>query len=68
MFFFRPNIDAKGRIIRGIGAIAMGVSAFLTWPHSPAAGIALAGAAGFLAFEAGRGWCAARACGIKTKF
>ena len=25
-------------------------------------------AAGFLAFEATRGWCALRACGVKTKF
>ena len=64
----RPNIDTKGRVIRGSGALAMGIGAALTWPHSRAAGIALAASSAFLAFEAARGWCAARACGVKTKF
>jgi hypothetical protein len=46
----------------------MAVAAVFTWPHSRAAGIALAGSALFVAFEAARGWCALRACGVKTKF
>lgn len=68
MSLLRPNIDTKGRVIRGSGSIAMAIGAALTWPHSRAAGIALAASSAFLAFEAVRGWCAARACGVKTKF
>ena len=68
MSFFRPNLDTKGRIIRAVGALVMAVAALLTWPHSRTAGIALAGSAVFVAFEAARGWCIARACGVKTKF
>lgn len=68
MSFLRPNIDSKGRLIRAAGALAMAVGAALTWPHAPAAGIALAGCSAFVAFEAARGWCVARACGVKTKF
>ncbi len=68
MSFLRPNIDTKGRVIRGTGALVLGVAAFLTWPHSTAGGIALGASALFLGFEAARGWCVARACGVKTKF
>ena len=68
MPLFRQNIAPKGRLIRAAGALALGVAAFLTWPHSHGAGIALAGSAVFVAFEAARGWCVARACGVKTKF
>jgi hypothetical protein len=68
MSLFRPNLEPKGRVIRGILALALGVGAALTWPHSRTAGIAIAGSALFVAFEAARGWCIARACGVKTKF
>ena len=68
MSFLRPNLDTKGRIIRAIGALVMAVAAVLTWSHSRTAGIALAASALFVAFEAARGWCALRACGVKTKF
>ena len=68
MSFLRPNIDSKGRLIRAAGALAMGLGAALTWPHSRAAGIVLAASSAFVAFEAARGWCVARACGVKTKF
>jgi len=68
MNFLRPNIDNKGRVIRGILALAFGIAAVLTWSHSRTVGIALTGSAVFVAFEAARGWCIARACGVKTKF
>lgn len=68
MPFLRPNLESKGRIIRAIAALAMAVAAFLTWSHSPSVGIALAASSAFVAFEAARGWCVARACGVKTKF
>ncbi|MEO7318621.1 MAG: YgaP-like transmembrane domain [Chthoniobacteraceae bacterium] len=68
MSLFRPNLDTKGRLIRCVGAIALALGAILTWPHSHTASIALAAASAFVAFEAARGWCALRACGVKTKF
>ena len=68
MPFLRPNLDRKGRIIRALGALALAVAAFFTWPHSRPGGIALAASSAFVAFEAARGWCALRACGVKTKF
>lgn len=68
MFSFRPNLDTKGRLIRGSAALAMIVAAILTWPHSRVATVALAVSAAFVAVEAARGWCLLRACGVKTKF
>ncbi len=68
MCFLRPNIDTKGRVIRAFGALALGFGAAFTWRHSQAAGIALGASSAFVAFEAARGWCVARACGVKTKF
>ena len=68
MFSFRPNLDTKGRLIRGVGALLLAIAAAFAWPHSRAAAAALAVAAAFVAFEAARGWCAARACGVKTPF
>jgi hypothetical protein len=68
MSLFRPNIETKGRVIRGSGAVILGIGAALAWPHWRIAAVALAVATAVLAFEAARGWCAARACGVKTKF
>ena len=68
MPLFRQNIAPKGRLIRAGGALALGVAAVLIWPHSRPASLGLAGSAVFVAFEAARGWCALRACGVKTKF
>jgi hypothetical protein len=64
------NIDTQGRIIRGLSAAAMIGAAvaglFLSWPAWVVVLLVAAGA--FTAFEAIRGWCALRACGIKTRF
>jgi hypothetical protein len=68
MPFLLPNIDTKGRVIRALGALILGIAAPLTWPHSSVAAIALGASSAFMAFEAARGWCVARACGVKTKF
>jgi len=65
---FASNIDNKGRLIRAAGAIVIGATAILLWSASTTTGACLAVASAFLAFEAQRGWCAARACGVKTKF
>jgi hypothetical protein len=65
--FFQPNIDSRGRLVRsGIAAllfIAGGViSCFVLW-----LGLVFVGIGIFALFEAVRGWCFVRACGIKTK-
>jgi hypothetical protein len=65
--FFQPNIGSRGRLVRGgIGAlllIAGGVTAFyIGW-----LGLIFIGIGIFALFEAARGWCLARACGVKTK-
>jgi hypothetical protein len=66
--FFQPNIDRRGRIARAIyGAACIIAGLFclrLAW--WAAAALFAAGLLGF--FEALRGWCLMRACGIKTKF
>jgi hypothetical protein len=65
--FFSRNIDNKGRFIRGLGALALLGSAGFGVAVSVWLGIALAALGIFVAFEAVRGWCVLRACGIKAK-
>jgi hypothetical protein len=65
--FFSRNIGFQGRMVRGvIGAILLiagiMVSDFYLGIALPLVAVAL-----FVLFEAVRGWCFARACGIKTK-
>ena len=65
--FFAPNIDGKGRWVRGLMGLALLVGAAFSFGQSAWLGILLAVAGLFGLFEAFRGWCLARACGIKTK-
>ena len=65
--FLSPNIDTKGRVIRGVGALALLVGAGFGFTVSVWLGAALLASGVFVAFEALRGWCFLRACGIKTK-
>jgi hypothetical protein len=64
---FVQNIDTRGRLVRGGMAIALFVGAALSFRHNAAIAAALALSGAFVLFEALRGWCAFRACGIKTK-
>ena len=68
MKLFPPNIDRKGRIIRAIIGLGFFVSALLVGPVVWWLGVLFAIGALFTWFEAARGWCVARACGIKTRF
>lgn len=65
---FKPNIGTTGRVIRltlSLGLLLAGI--FI--PDLPTWGrVALTGSAAFVMFEALRGWCLLRACGIRTKF
>jgi hypothetical protein len=65
--FFSPNISNRGRLVRGLGAAALFLGAGFAFTVSLWLGLVLAAAGGFVLFEALRGWCALRACGIKTR-
>ena len=69
MSFFSRNIDSRGRLVRGVLATVLllgGVTALLMLEPKWPAVVMLASAA-FVLFEALRGWCLMRACGIKTR-
>jgi hypothetical protein len=65
---FTPNISPAGRWLRGLGAGAALAGAWFGFQQSWWLGGGLLLAGGFMLFEALRGWCALRACGIKTKW
>jgi hypothetical protein len=64
---FSPNIDNKGRLVRAIMALGLFGGAAFGFGVSVWLGIVLLVSGAFVLFEALRGWCAFRACGIKTK-
>ncbi len=65
--FLLPNIGNKGRLVRGIGALLLLAAAAFAFTVSTWLGLVLATCAAFVLFEALRGWCVLRACGIKTR-
>jgi len=65
--FFAPNIDGKGRLVRGLMGLVLLAGAAFSFGDSAWLAALLATAGVFGLFEALRGWCLARACGIKTK-
>ena len=66
--FLTPNISGTGRLIRAAGAAAMLVGAWFAWPSVRwLSGLLLVSGA-FVLFEALRGWCVLRACGIRTRY
>ena len=65
--FFSRNINNKGRLLRGISALALLVGAGFSFKFSIWLGVAFLVFGVFVAFEALRGWCVIRACGIKTR-
>lgn len=67
---FSSNIDSKGRRVRGLTAGLLLLASTLVCGSEPwrlwtCLGLLAAGA--FVMFEAVRGWCIMRACGIKTR-
>ena len=64
---FKPNIDRRGRMARAIyGVLCISAGAFaLDWKVWIAVVLFVAGLFGV--FEALRGWCIMRACGIRTR-
>jgi len=65
--FFSRNIERKGRIVRGTMSVCFFAGAAFAFRASWVGGALLAVAGVFTLFEASRGWCVMRACGIKTK-
>lgn len=65
--FFAPNIETAGRAARAAIGLALLLAAWLLRGDVPWLAIALLVAAIFTFFEALRGWCAFRACGVKTR-
>ena len=65
--FLSPNIETKGRLVRGVGALGLLVGAGFGYTVSVWLGLLLLTSGLFVGFEALRGWCFLRACGIKTK-
>jgi len=64
---FAPNIDSKGRKVRAILGSIMLLTGIVLVFWSFRVALVLWGCAAFVLFEAARGWCVVRACGIKTK-
>jgi len=65
--FFDPNIGPLGRKIRAAGGILLLLGGLLGGLYSPWLCVALTLSGGFVLYEAARGWCFLRACGIKTR-
>ena len=64
---FARNLSNTGRLVRGVGAVALFVGAGFGFLASVWLGAGLAVSGVFVLFEALRGWCVLRACGIKTR-
>jgi hypothetical protein len=65
--FFTPNIDRSGRIARLIFGVLLILAAVFLARYSWWACGLLAVSGVFAIYEAFRGWCVMRACGVKTK-
>jgi hypothetical protein len=65
--FFRRNLDWRGRLFRGVIAIVLLAAGVYLFPSLWWAGTLLLAGAAFALFEALRGWCLMRACGVKTR-
>jgi hypothetical protein len=66
--FFHRNISFQGRMARGIVGAVLLITGIILADFQLWLCLVLVGIGLFAIFEAVRGWCLARACGIKTKF
>ena len=64
---FVPNITGPGRLLRAIMATALLIGGIIALGQIAWLAIGLFISSGFVFFEAARGWCVMRACGIRTK-
>jgi len=66
--FLQSNLERKGRVVRLAWAVLLAGASVWGFAVSIWLGGLLAAGAVFALFEAARGWCVLRACGIKTKW
>ena len=64
---FGRNLENKGRWIRGLASLLFFVGVFVLHDHAVFSVVLFLSGA-FLLLEALRGWCALRACGVRTRF
>jgi hypothetical protein len=65
--FFRKNLDMSGRRARGVVGTIVLIAGIIAADWNLWVCLPLVGAGLFAIFEAVRGWCLLRACGIRTK-
>lgn len=65
--FFSRNLDNRGRLVRGVGGGLFVLGGVIACQSNTWLGVILIVSGGFMLFEAVRGWCVMRACGIKTR-
>ena len=65
--FFRRNLDWRGRLARGVWGALLLIAGIILADHILWLCLTLVGFGLFALFEAVRGWCLVRACGIRTK-
>jgi hypothetical protein len=65
--WFKPNIQRNGRLLRGVLGLALIIGGLLLMETRLWLTLLLFAGGAFAIFEALQGWCAARACGIKTR-
>ncbi len=65
--FWKPNITTAGRVVRALIGVVLGIAAWFQHTEHPILAVVLALLALFTFYEAWRGWCLGRACGIKTR-
>jgi hypothetical protein len=65
--FFAPNITRLGRIVRAVWGLALVIAGLLLLARNKWICLVLLALGAFALYEAVRGWCVMRACGIKTK-
>ena len=64
---FPRNLSRAGRLVRGASAAGLFLGAGFALRTSAWLAVGLAAVGLFVLFEALRGWCVLRACGIKTR-
>ena len=64
---FERNIGTAGRVARGAMAVILLAAGVFFLRENPLPGVLLLASGGFVLFEALRGWCALRACGVRAK-
>lgn len=64
--FFSRNLETRGRLVRGCLGVALIVAGLLVSEPDGWVCVLLVASGGFVLYEAVRGWCVMRACGIRT--